>query len=385
MKRAPLFTTLLLGLVAVVAGCGGGGGSSTGAGGTAATAPGSGVVPAANAQLVPFTISVAVPRDTQTQGIRRSQFISPSTQSITASVVPTGGSQATTSSVSCPPPQTACQIQILAPLGLDTFTLSLYDQANGAGNLLGTGATTLQIVAGDAHFIEVTFNGVPASLQLLIDTPFLVVGTPADGALEVIVRDAGGNVILGPGTYSPAITLSSSDTTGSVTLTLTQLTDARAPETDFHYNGSASISSTVTFTASFPGLAASTVTDAVVPTPPPATPTPAPVPSPTPSYLLKCKYRIQIGSGKFGGQQNCGAQVGVSQSSGAIIDFLLPGVGNEKASLNGIVGGANTWTVGPDGNGGFLVTIAPGNPVGSATLLITDSAGGYREIDIFDF
>jgi hypothetical protein len=138
-----------LAVAAVLAGCGGGGASSSGA------AP---AAPATSNAPIPLTITITVPRSTAvTESTRRPAYISPSTQSITGAVVPAAGGPATTAVANCPTPQTTCAIQLLAPLGLDTFTLSLYDGPIGAQ--FPAGRATLVVTDGAGGYYQVAVNG----------------------------------------------------------------------------------------------------------------------------------------------------------------------------------------------------------------------------------
>ena len=407
MKTTRVVWSALLSAV-LFTGCGGGGSAGGSAPGTAASA-----APASNATLVPVTFSITVSR--APQSARRAQYISPATQSITGSVTPAGGGSATSAVGNCAPPQTTCSVQLLAPVGLDAFTLSLYDQPNGLGNQLSSGATMLQVVAGDTHDVVVTFNGIPATLQLLVTPATATSGAASNGAVEVIARDASGNIILGPGAFTPPIGLSLSDTTGSVTLAATQLSDPAGPLTTYQYNGSSRIGggSTVTFTANVPGIPSATAAlafSAAPPTPspaptgtpttPPATPTPLPSilpsplptrsPSPTPTgptappgYVLLCSYTLQTGAGTSV-TSPCTSVVNFNTGIPTTIDFNFTNgrQGVLNATLSEQVGGATNWQVYTNGFNPVRIIIGAQFSPGRATLVVTDGSGGYYQVAV---
>jgi hypothetical protein len=384
MKRGVLAVAILA--AALVGGCGGGGGSS---------APSS-VAPATSGPLVPMTFTIAVSR--APQDARRAQYISPSTQSISGSVTPASGGSATTAVGNCAPPATTCQVQLLAPIGLDSFTLSLYSLPNGTGTLLSTGGTMLQVIAGDSHDVVVTFNGIPATLQLLLTPSTATTGVASGGALEVIARDAGGNIILGPGTFVPAIALRVSDTTGSVVLAASQITDPGGPVTSFQYNGSSAAGSTITFTASMTGIASATAALTISPVPP--TPSPSPTgsasPAPTPSslptapptappgYVLLCSYNLRTGAGTSVTNPCASPVITFNSGLPTTIDFSFTN-GRQGALLGGlsaVVGGATGWQVFTNGFNPVRITIGAQFPPGSATLVVTDGFGGYYQVAV---
>ena len=157
---------------------------------------------------------------------RQPRFISPSTQSVTISVNgltptvvnrPSGGSVPTTN------------ITIVAPVGTDTFSIKLYDQQGGAGNLLGQTALSKTIVANTANTISATVNGVlakialgPAAGQHFVEgnaiAGFILVGEVVERFIAT-PQDADGNAILTPGVV-PVVTLAS----GSPNLKITPTT-----------------------------------------------------------------------------------------------------------------------------------------------------------------
>ena len=192
---------------------------------------------------VPVQFKIVVPKPAAFK--RRPAYISPSTESATISAEP--GDESTT--VNC---TTACSGTIAAPVGTDTFTVSLYDAFNGDGNLLSTGATTQTIIGGQANNVNVTFNGVVAFLQVSLTPSGATSGAAATIAVTTSALDADDNVIIGPGVFSDAngnpltLTLADSDTSGATTLSPTTSLTAPTTGITLSYNGATIPSPSIT-------------------------------------------------------------------------------------------------------------------------------------------
>lgn len=270
MKRRAFIALAVLALAA----CGGGNGS----------APLSVSIPAEQLGKAMFVISV--PAQTA-QAALAPRYISPAAQSltigvngaapsVTANITP-GSSGCTTASGGA----TTCTISVPAPLGNDTFAIALYSGTNATGHVLGTGSASASVTQA-ATPVDVTLSGVVTSVTIALANPAPAAGTPVVIPVTVTAKDASGAVIISPGSFSPAITLTDSDTSGHTALSTTTLGDPAAVVT-LSYDGSASLSS-ATISAALNGSIAS-VTPAVL-TPQIATPTPSPTPSPTPTPAL---------------------------------------------------------------------------------------------------
>ncbi len=239
MKRLPFVLA-----VALLAGCAGGG-----------TTPGLATqpIPQASAPVskapqtasVSFTIIIPTPPPASAH---RPAYVSASTKSASITV---GSSSAVT--VNC---TATCSGTVNAPVGSDLFTVKLYDATNGGGNLLSSGSLTQTIVAAQANSVNVTFNGVVASLSIsAIST--VTPGTAGSVAVGVNALDADGNTIVGPGSYVDAsgnpvtIALSNSDSSGNSSLSQTSVTQ---PTTGITLNYSANFDTNPTITESATGL-----------------------------------------------------------------------------------------------------------------------------------
>jgi len=241
----------IIALAALVAACSGGGS------GTHATVPGSGAGASVAGKAV-----LTIPNRTASSAKRTPKFVSASAVSVAVSI--NGGTptytDVSTSSTACTSSASGrtCTIPLNAPAGSDTFTFSLYDQANGAGNLLGTGSVS-QTVGNSAFTLAVSIGGVVASL--VITVPVIDYG-PTSVPVTATAKDADGNTIIGPVPYTTPITLTNSDTTGTLTLSTTTVISPTTPVT-LTYTGGA-LTSAATISATLSGLASSAITPASV-------------------------------------------------------------------------------------------------------------------------
>ncbi|MHB8148279.1 MAG: hypothetical protein ACYDGM_13615 [Vulcanimicrobiaceae bacterium] len=197
------------------------------------------------------TFIIKVPQATTTS-LSKPKYISPATQSVTITV--NGVSTPTTvnltpSSPNCTTPSggtLTCTASVSAPIGSDTFTLTTFDKTNGAGNQLSTGTVTATIASGTTNNVAVTLNGVVASVSVSLANTAPPVGASATIPLTVTAKDADGDTIVGPGNYTPTITLSSSDSTNAA-LSVTTVSAPGATVT-VTYSGAAITSATITAT-----------------------------------------------------------------------------------------------------------------------------------------
>jgi virginiamycin B lyase len=231
-----------------------------GCSGSSSTGPAGGGTGGGGVVTEPITFVVQIPPRTSSSS-RAPKYVSPSTRWITATVTPAGASgPGTTSGAACQ--ATQCSITIQAPVGSDTFVISLYDAQNG--HLLSTGQTTQTVVPGQVNTVTVVFGGVPASLQISPSTVRFTAGVPSGTTLAVNELDADGNTIIAPPAAYPApITITSSDTTGTVTISPVTITGPGQTVT-VSYNGSKTGPASVTLTASTSGVPAATATIALL-------------------------------------------------------------------------------------------------------------------------
>lgn len=135
-----------------------------------------------------------------------------------------------------------CDVTILAPVGADTFTATLYDGPSASGNVLGTGTTQQTVVASTPFEVAIAVSGVPYSLTVGVSQSSFTVGTPATASVVVQAYDYDENLITG--TYATPVTLTDSDTTGTFTLSSTTVGSSSAGAT-LTYNGLGTTSATI--------------------------------------------------------------------------------------------------------------------------------------------
>ena len=228
----------------LLGGCGGGASSSS-----AIPAAGVGNSNAAG-QLMSVAVVLQTGAATPSSNARSVKFISPSTKSMTISV--SGGSSST---VNC---SSTCSTSLNAPIGTDTFTLSLYDANNGTGNVLSQGTTAASVIANRQNTLSMILNGLISSVVVTPSVTTFTSGAPASATLAVVAKDSDGNIIVGSAPFSQAIALSLTDSSGSTQLSTMSVT---SPSTavSVAYNGSSAFSS-ATIGAAVSGVAPSAIT-----------------------------------------------------------------------------------------------------------------------------
>ncbi len=212
-----------------------------------------------------FVVRVPAPA-TATGSAMRSQYISPSTQSLAVTVggEPTVVANLTPSSPNCVPASgpnpLTCTVTVTAPVGTDTFTVTMYDGLNASGNVLSKGSVTANVVANQTTPVNVVTGGTVCSIQVTLGNPAPPQGTSATIPVTVTVRDAAGNVIIAPGSYSAPIALQDSDATYT-SLSTTSVTSPGQSVT-LAYNGGPL--TTATISASSAGIPATKITNATL-------------------------------------------------------------------------------------------------------------------------
>lgn len=194
-------------LLLALNGCGGGGSTSPGPPQNAPTA-----APAGQTQAtVVIKIPAASPPALQSL---RPKYVSVNTQSITVGIdggTPQAINLTPTSpgcSASGSPPATTCSIRFNSQFGSHTFAFVTFDGLNGSGNALSRNTLVSASPASGPWTINVTLNGVPASLSVapLPASSFLrwfgnaaaLYGT-APQSVALLALDADGNIIVGTG------------------------------------------------------------------------------------------------------------------------------------------------------------------------------------------
>lgn len=260
-SRFALFITLMV-TAGLIAGCGGGGGSSS----LTPRAPGGG--PSGN-----FTVKIVIPKATQASTRRRPSYVPSTLQSVVVQILSgstplvsgnnfvnvTSSGSASGGSCSTTAGATTCTITVNAAItsaGTYNVIVATYDAPQSAacvpaatpacvGNALSVSTLPQTITPGSASSLAVTLGGIPAYFQ-----PYelvsgyiggdhvngLAVFGPGPQVAQFKLLDADKNVIIGPG--APTITatntaalhvaVSSASGAGVYTLTFTPQTIASA-------------------------------------------------------------------------------------------------------------------------------------------------------------
>ncbi len=219
-------------VAAAIAGCGGGGG-------TGSPVPANGGASAPNA-LGQAQFTLTIPAQTSAAATaRRTAFISPNAQSIaiavatgTASPPPAQPVNLNASSPNCTTGTSGltCTIAVSAPIGTDTFAVTLYGGQNGSGSVLSTARVSGVVNAAQSNTIAIALNGVVASIAVSITNGNNLIPGGYATALPVVItaKDASGATIVGADPYASPITLTNADTSGVTTLSTTTVS---APST----------------------------------------------------------------------------------------------------------------------------------------------------------
>jgi len=233
-KRTICFVVAL-----AAAGCSGGGGSA-GFGpnvGTPATA-----APASSGRV---TFSLGAP--TSASSARHSAYISRGMKSL-AVVVNSAVAPSMRNVVDC---SVACTGSFDAPIGQDTFVITVYDGAAGTGNALATGLASLLVRVGVANQFSAVLGGIVAKLSLALAPSGFTSGTPGRSTLAVVPLDASGNAIVGPDAFAAPVLISLAN--GAFTLGAHVISDPSNASIPISYSG-AYFAAPATVTASAAGL-----------------------------------------------------------------------------------------------------------------------------------
>lgn len=173
------------------------------------------------------TAAAAITRHLSLAKGRKPMYVSPSSMGLTVTVnggnpqvfdISPGSSLCTSTT-----PRT-CTLSVVAPVGSDSFVLTIYDQAPSGGSIpsgaktLGISTVNQTITANTANTINFVVGGVVAGVSASGGVTYG--SLPADGAahtynMAVIVTDADGNTINGSAAYNNPVTVSLAENAGS--------------------------------------------------------------------------------------------------------------------------------------------------------------------------
>lgn len=395
--RGPTTIALAAALAAaLLAGCAGGGKSSAlpqpSASGTPVTqqlrtATVSIRIPAANAATQSLRSASAV----RSSSTRSPQYVSGLTQGIAIYAYASNTPQPATpsfvgdisqSSGLCttnPDGSRTCPLQVEAPIGQDTFTVSTYDQVpvNGVpqGNLLSTDSVIFTVVAGQTNVLPLVLNGVPVTVVLSPAGYLLPAGQSATFTFTVEAKDADGSTIIGPGYYNTPIGLSiSGDPSATLSLSTTLVTSPAGNVVTATFNGG-SLSGTATITGATSGATNGTLTVAANGNVPQVT---VVVPGPITEFALPnghgARYIIAGTDGNVWFTDFGGSDIGRITPNGTVT--LFP-TSSGSQNLEGL-------TIGPDGNIWYdeQDTQRIGRMTLTGTVLGEYSVAPYKPLDI---
>jgi hypothetical protein len=248
-------------LTALLAGCGGGGHSSS-------------TIPAVTQHAgtpSSVTFKLQIPAKTGSATTRSPRYISSATQSLAVIVTPSGGTAAaaqnfnlTSTSPNCTGAPLVCTIAIDAPTGADTFDFTAYDGLNATGNKLSHSAVQFTVLSGKANTIAAVLGGVVASFSFGT-TPWTVVfpeGAIGTAAYTIKALDAGGQTIIGP--YDQPLLVAAIDpnttgASGAVTLSASQFAQNGDTVTATYSGVAAPQGATLNFTLGTKTIATATI------------------------------------------------------------------------------------------------------------------------------
>jgi uncharacterized protein YegP (UPF0339 family) len=134
-----------------------------------------------------------------------------------------------------------------------SYTLSAFDQLNGAGTKLSTAIGQFVVVQNQANVLHAVLNGFVHALSVNLSSYTVQQGVSANVQVNVAAYDPDNNVIIS-GSYADAqgnpvsITLANSDTSGAMQLSQTTLPGVVSPVM-LTYSGAKIASQTITATA----------------------------------------------------------------------------------------------------------------------------------------
>lgn len=225
----------------VMAGCGGGGGSSTGS-----------PLPVVQKTPANTVFVITIPRAPAASADRRiPHYVTANVKAIDFAVTQGGasGPVGVGYTFSVLSPQAAycqstsgalkCSVAVNAPPGTDTFAVNLYDEASSAtADIIATGSLTQTITANTSNTISITTEGVPAIAILGSTNLYPAVGTVATIPIATQITDADGDVIIG--SYSTPVTVTNSDASGATVLSKTVIaSNSDLAGLSVSYNGAA--------------------------------------------------------------------------------------------------------------------------------------------------
>ncbi len=276
--------------------------------------------PGGQAATAHFSITIP-PGGTKTSQRVKPQYVSPNTQSVSIVLVSVNGTAAAgqnativqtypgASNCTAASSGLTCTGDVPALAGADVFNVSLFSGPNATGSVLASGSVAATIVSGSSsvavdNSASISIGGVVANLAVAVSANTLHAGTSAKLSVTVNATDASGATIIGPGTYTSPVQLTTSDTTGSVGFTTSAsqtpspAISVTSPSTAIQlvYNGSTQLAGgALNVEAQQGSLAGSTQVQVIGATPAPV-PSSTPTATPTPQPANATAYVLNEGT-----------------------------------------------------------------------------------------
>lgn len=394
MKKQ-IFAAVIL-CAAFVAGCGGGGGS-------AITYPTPTVAP-----IETVTFAIVVPSGTSA---RHRNYISSSAESATivlvtvppATPAPTLTINLVSGSPDCSTSAggMTCSGTMNVPAGQQQFIVSTYDQPNGGGNQLSTGAITIEVSASSgnaenlSNSVSLTLNSIVATVALSVTPNSLNVAADQALSIALTAHDATGAIIIGPGNFAQGpifvdVPLINDPFFPTLRGPLVATFVAPGPAQTLTYDSTALLThpqgGTLTFTASGVNVTPATAvvnflpapssSPVITPTPGPTlTPpptiapsqTPSPTPTPIPQFSVAPNTLTYAGVAPQPTQTFTASETGVSSFTAVSQDTSIATVSGSGTTFT-VTAGATSGRTGivvsdPSGNTATVTVIVSGQTI----------------------
>ena len=166
----------------------------------------------------------------------------------TLTVTPTNGDPAVSTTRACA--AAGCTVSVPAPIDGSTLRVDLTDSQS---HIVHSGSLHVFVQSAGAS-VAVAFGGTPVSVKVTSNPGSFTAGTGASSTVRVLAYDALGNRMIGQIAFPSAVTVTSSDASGTVTLSGSTIAAPNNTLT-LTYNGSGT-ATTTTLTPSATGATA---------------------------------------------------------------------------------------------------------------------------------
>lgn len=311
------------------------------------------------------------------------QYVSPSTKSMMISVT---GAPKQTFNLGAGDPGCAtktatviCREVATLPLGEQIVLITLYDGLLGKGHELAAASTWVKIEPKNEAKIPVTLEGVPATAIVSFSgsaKTSVPAGAQAVVPVTVNAYDADDNLIVSPGNYATAVTLTDSDKSGATKLS-SNYVNASGEAIQLTYTGAKLSSATVTPFVKGAAQAKGTATLTISATP--ASPSPAPSAVTIKDFPVNTSYTAP--EAIVSGPNNA---LWFTQSGGYLQEMTTSGTLSKAFPVSGAdalvylssgTGGGTMWFTAPGQNAlGRMISLTAGT---STTIAVSNCGVPY--------